>query len=42
MGLSIIIPFLNEGKEVENTVESIISTIKGKVEIILINDCSYR
>lgn len=41
--LTILIPFLNEGKEVENTIESIVSTSKDELDIILINDASdYR
>lgn len=38
--LSIIIPFLNEGQEVENTIQSIRSFSDNNVEIILINDAS--
>jgi glycosyltransferase involved in cell wall biosynthesis len=38
--LSIIIPFLNEGEEVENTLESIRLHSNNNVEIILINDAS--
>ncbi len=40
MSLSIIIPFLNEGKEVENTIISIMAYTNRSVEIILINDAS--
>lgn len=38
--LSIIIPFLNEGNEILNTVESIRRNGGENVDIILINDCS--
>lgn len=38
--LTVVIPFLNEGKEVRSTIESIIETIGDKVDIIVINDCS--
>lgn len=38
--LTVIIPFLNEGDEVENTVKSIRETNREYIEIILINDCS--
>ncbi|WP_286754170.1 MULTISPECIES: glycosyltransferase [Sphingobacterium] len=38
--LSIIIPFLNEGIEVENTVRNILDFSDNDVEIILINDAS--
>lgn len=38
--LSLIIPFLNEKYEVENTLESIKKHSKGDIEIILINDAS--
>lgn len=38
--LTVIIPFLNEGKEIENTLDSLKSTIREAVEILLINDCS--
>lgn len=38
--LTIILPFLNEGVEVEKTVNSIQGHTKEDVEIILINDCS--
>ncbi|MBQ4837046.1 glycosyltransferase [Pseudoalteromonas luteoviolacea] len=40
MSLSIIIPFLNEGINVEKTLTSIFSTVKGDVEVVLINDAS--
>lgn len=40
--LSLIIPFLNEGEEVENTVRSFLDHGgRGRVDIIVINDCSY-
>ena len=38
--LTAIIPFLNEGIEVENTISSIKHTAKGNVDILLINDNS--
>lgn len=38
--LSIIIPFLNEGEEIENTVKNIRSYANDSVDIILINDAS--
>lgn len=38
--LSIIIPFLNEGEEVKNTIESILEFSDDDVEIIIINDKS--
>lgn len=38
--ITIIIPFLNEGDEVENTIKSIRATNCESIEIILINDCS--
>lgn len=38
--LTIILPFLNEGAEVDKTLNSIIEHTKEDVEIILINDCS--
>lgn len=38
--LTVIIPFLNEGIEVYNTLKSIRETSQNKVDIILINDCS--
>lgn len=45
--LTIIIPFLNEGEEVFNTLDSIRNTTQGEVDLILINDasdddCDYR
>lgn len=39
--LTIIITFLNEGKEVENTIRGIRKTVGSSVDIIAINDCSY-
>jgi glycosyltransferase involved in cell wall biosynthesis len=38
--LTVIIPFINEREEVENTIESILSHSDKDVEIILINDAS--
>lgn len=38
--LTVIIPFLNEGAEVEKTVASVLSTASGSVDVILINDAS--
>ncbi|MCD0472676.1 glycosyltransferase [Flavobacterium sp. JAS] len=38
--LTIIIPFLNEGIEIENTLKSIRKTAKNNVDIVLINDNS--
>lgn len=38
--LTIILPFLNEGVEVEKTLNSILEHTKEDVEFILINDCS--
>lgn len=38
--LTIIIPFLNEGDEVVNTVKSVRETAGDSVDIIAINDCS--
>jgi glycosyltransferase involved in cell wall biosynthesis len=38
--LTIIIPFLNEGIEIENTLRSIRETAGNTVDILLINDCS--
>lgn len=38
--LTVIIPFLNEGIEIENTVQSIRETAGEAVDILLINDCS--
>ncbi len=39
--LSVIIPFLNEGEEIVNTVKSIRETASAEVEIIVVDDCSY-
>lgn len=39
--LTIIIPFLNEGKEIENTLQSIRETAVTHPRIVLINDNSY-
>lgn len=40
--LSLIIPFLNEGEEVERTVKSFLEHGgAGNVDVIVINDCSY-
>lgn len=39
--LTVIIPFLNEGAEVYNTVRNILETSNNEVNIILINDASY-
>lgn len=40
--LTLIIPFLNEGEEVANTVRSFLEHGgRGRVEILVINDCSY-
>ena len=39
--LTLIIPFLNEGEEVENTVKSFREFGGKRMEIIVINDCSY-
>lgn len=39
--LTLIIPFLNEGEEVENTVQSFREFGGDRMEIIVINDCSY-
>lgn len=39
--LTVIIPFLNEGPEVCNTVQSILETSNNEVDIILVNDASY-
>lgn len=42
LDLTLIIPFLNEGEEVENTVRSFLAHGgKGRVDILVINDCSY-
>lgn len=38
--LTIILPFLNEGVEVERTLESLINHTNENLDIILINDCS--
>lgn len=38
--LTIIIPFLNESDEIENTIQSILETTLTNPDIILINDCS--
>lgn len=38
--LTIIIPFLNEGDEIEKTLKSIRETSRTNVDIIIINDCS--
>ena len=38
--LTVIIPFLNEGNEIHNTLESIRQTAGDEVQIILINDAS--
>jgi glycosyltransferase involved in cell wall biosynthesis len=38
--LTVIIPFLNEGVEVENTLRSIRDTSGYSVDILIINDCS--
>lgn len=38
--LTVVIPFLNEGKEVVNTVRSIRNTAGKEVDIIVVNDCS--
>lgn len=37
--LTIIIPFLNEGDEIKNTLKSIRDTVGDKIDVILINDC---
>lgn len=39
--LTLIIPFLNEGEEVENTVKSFREFGGDQMEIMVINDCSY-
>lgn len=39
--LTVVIPFLNEKEEVENTVREIRRTVGDRVDIIVINDCSY-
>jgi len=38
--LTAIIPFLNEGIEIANTLQSIRSTVGDTIDILLINDCS--
>lgn len=38
--LSVIIPFKNEGDEVEKTILSVLKHSNGEVKIVLINDCS--
>lgn len=38
--LTVIIPFLNEGIEIRNTVQSIRQTVGNRVDIILVNDAS--
>ena len=38
--LTAVISFLNEGKEVENTVSSVLEFAEGKIDIIVINDGS--
>jgi glycosyltransferase involved in cell wall biosynthesis len=38
--LTVIIPFLNEGQEVEKTLRSIRDTAGEEVDILLVNDCS--
>lgn len=38
--LTVIIPFLNEGKEIENTLVSLRATAGDEVEVIIINDAS--
>jgi len=38
--LTAIIPFLNEGIEIANTLQSIRSTVGDAIDILLINDCS--
>lgn len=39
--LTVIIPFLNEGEEIRNTLQSIRETAGDLVDILLINDASY-
>ncbi len=39
--LTLIIPFLNEGEEVRNTVASVRETVGHSVDILVINDASY-
>ena len=38
--LTAIIPFLNEGNEIEKTLSSIRSTAGDTIDVLLINDCS--
>lgn len=38
--LTVVIPFLNEGDELVNTVKSIRKTARENVEIVVVNDCS--
>jgi len=38
--LTVIIPFLNEGNEVENTLQSVRDTAGDSIDILIINDCS--
>lgn len=38
--LTVIIPFLNEGREIYETLASIRSTADSRVDILLVNDCS--
>lgn len=38
--LSVVIPFLNEGEEVENTIKSILCTADCPVDIVMVNDAS--
>jgi len=39
--LTVIIPFLNEGQEIPNTLRSIRETAGNEVDILLVNDASY-
>ncbi|MDR0559657.1 MAG: glycosyltransferase [Prevotellaceae bacterium] len=39
--LTVIIPFLNEGQEIGNTLQSIRETAGSRVDILLVNDASY-
>lgn len=39
--LTVIIPFLNEGQEIGNTVKNLRETAGNEVDILLINDASY-
>jgi glycosyltransferase involved in cell wall biosynthesis len=39
--LTVIIPFLNEGREVGNTLQSIRETAGEQVDVLLVNDASY-